>query len=141
MIKNNKGFTLAELLAIIVILALIMVIAAPNMTKQISEKEKMDKDVLSQKIENAAKLYVAKYYADKVISESANFSFNLNDLQQDGLINLSKNSGCKDGSGNLIVGNISVTVSSSEVLYNYENIQNGGNCFVCDPQDNPCKRR
>lgn len=127
MIKNNKGFTLAELLAIIVILALIMVIAAPNMTKQISEKEKMDKDVLSQKIENAAKLYVAKYYADKVIN-SESFAFTLNDLQQDGLINLSKNSDCQ----NDLDDNITVTVTPSSVIYNYDNLKDStgdGTCY------------
>lgn len=108
MIKNNKGFTLAELLAIIVILALIMVIAAPNMTKLFDEREQMDKDVLSQKIENAAKLYVAKYYADKVISGSGSIKFTLNDLQQDGLINLSKNTVCSsDDLSNIITVNAS----------------------------------
>ena len=39
--KNNKGFTLVELLAIIVILALIILVAAPSMTKKIKKKERI----------------------------------------------------------------------------------------------------
>ena len=128
MLKDNKGFTLAELLAIIVILALIMVITAPNMTNQISEKEEMDKDVLSQKIENAAKLYVAKYYADKVISGSGLIEFTLNDLQQDGLINLTKNSNCKTD----IDANDVIKVTVSSMNYDYSSLKNNdadGACY------------
>lgn len=34
--RNNKGFTLVELLAVIIILGLLMVIATPSITKYIS---------------------------------------------------------------------------------------------------------
>lgn len=38
--KDNKGFTLVELLAVIVILAIIMIIASPSMTNEIARNEK-----------------------------------------------------------------------------------------------------
>lgn len=86
---DNKGFTLIELLAIIVILAIIMVIAAPNMTNEIKKSEEVNKNILNQKIENAAHLYVAKYYVSDLVTENyENIKFTLNDLQQDGLIDL-----------------------------------------------------
>lgn len=89
--KNNYGFTLIELLAIVVILGVIIAVAAPNMTKQINKKEKTDQTILDEKISNAAHMYIAKYYSDKVVDGTCNSStcrFTLNDLEQDGLINL-----------------------------------------------------
>lgn len=89
--KNNYGFTLIELLAIVVILGVIIAVAAPNMTKQINKKEKTDQTILDEKISNAAHMYIAKYYSDKVVDgtcDSNTCSFTLNDLEQDGLINL-----------------------------------------------------
>lgn len=95
--KNNYGFTLIELLAIVVILGVIIAVAAPNMTKQINKKEETDQTILDEKISNAAHMYIAKYYSDKVVDGTCNInninninpcSFTLNDLEQDGLINL-----------------------------------------------------
>lgn len=89
--KNNYGFTLIELLAIVVILGVIITVAAPNMTKQINKKEKTDQTILDEKISNAAHMYIAKYYSDKVVDgtcDSNTCRFTLNDLEQDGLINL-----------------------------------------------------
>lgn len=89
--KNNYGFTLIELLAIVVILGIIIAVAAPNMTKQINKKEKTDQTILDEKISNAAHMYIAKYYSDKVVDgtcDSNTCQFTLNDLEQDGLINL-----------------------------------------------------
>lgn len=89
--KNNYGFTLIELLAIVVILGVIIAVAAPNMTKQINKKEETDQTILDEKISNAAHMYIAKYYSDKVVDgtcDSNTCRFTLNDLEQDGLINL-----------------------------------------------------
>ena len=89
--KNNYGFTLIELLAIVVILGVIIAVAAPNMTKQINKKEETDQTILDEKISNAAHMYIAKYYSDKVVDgtcDSSTCLFTLNDLEQDGLINL-----------------------------------------------------
>ena len=89
--KDNYGFTLIELLAIVVILGVIIAVSAPNMTKQINKKEETDQTILDEKISNAAHMYIAKYYSDKVVDGTCNSStcrFTLNDLEQDGLINL-----------------------------------------------------
>lgn len=83
--KNNKGFTLIELLAIVIILAVIMVVAAPSMTKEIKKSEDVNKNILNQKIENAAHIYAAKYYANDIVTNTT-VEFTLSDLVEDGLI-------------------------------------------------------
>ncbi len=85
--KNNKGFTLVELLAIVIILAIIVVTAAPNITNEITKEGNEQNKILKQKIDNAAHLYAAKYYADKIVNGDS-FSINLNDLENDGLLDL-----------------------------------------------------
>ena len=85
--KNNKGFTLVELLAIVVILALIILVAAPSMTKQIKKKEDTEQTVLNEKIYNASRMYAAKYYASEIVN-SGYFEFTLQDLEEDGLLDL-----------------------------------------------------
>ena len=116
--KNNYGFTLIELLAIVVILGIIIAVAAPNMTKQINKKEKTDQTILDEKISNAAHMYIAKYYSDKVVDgtcDSNTCQFTLNDLEQDGLINL------KDKCTN--VKSNTIFYSSSDKSYNFESIK------------------
>lgn len=117
---NNKGFTLIEILAVIVLLVIIMVIAAPNITKQINRKEKEEQNLLNEKIENASILYVSKYYLDDILSPSFNtISFTLKDLQEDGLININKNGNCKD----VINNNIIVYNSDNVIKYDYSNLE------------------
>lgn len=117
--KDNYGFTLIELLAIVVILGVIIAVAAPNMTKQINKKEKTDQTILDEKISNAAHMYIAKYYSDKVVDgtcDSSTCSFTLNDLEQDGLINL-KGKNCTNVMGKTIF------YSSNGNSYNFKAIQ------------------
>lgn len=117
--KNNYGFTLIELLAIVVILGVIIAVAAPNMTKQINKKEETDQTILDEKISNAAHMYIAKYYSDKVVDGTCDEStcwFTLNDLEQDGLINL-KGKNCTNVMGKTIF------YSSNGNSYNFKAIQ------------------
>ena len=125
--KDNKGFTLVELLAVIVILAIIMIIAAPSMTKEIARNEKENKNILNQKIENAAHIYAAKYFVNDLINmnEDTNINFTLNDLEQDGLIDL------KGKCEGLLDKDIKVKESEEDnnfVEYDYSLIEDG-DCY------------
>ncbi len=121
MVKNNKGFTLIELLAIVVILAIIMVIAAPSMTKEIRRSEEENQNILNKKIDNAAHLYAAKYYANKLIA-GEEFTFTLNDLLDDGLIRF--NNGVCDESESIRNEEIKVYRTDDRVEYDYTSISN-----------------
>lgn len=122
--KNNYGFTLIELLAIVVILGVIIAVAAPNMTKQINKKEETDQTILDEKISNAAHMYIAKYYSDKVVGGTCDkntCSFTLNDLEQDGLINLKDKCTYVDDTGVRRVIDEKIYLSGNS--YHFENIQ------------------
>ena len=137
--RKNKGFTLIELLAIIVILGLIALAAIPNISKQVKESEKQEQTVLDKKIENASKLYAAKYYADKIVdctSSSCYIEFTLTDLENDGLLSLNDDQ-C---SGHVTIGsNFIKTVKANikikwddtdnKIKFNYDNIANDATCY------------
>ena len=112
--KNNKGFTLIELLAVIVLLSVIIVVAGPNLVSEASRKKTEEQNSLSRKIENAAKLYAAKYYADKIGTSDAKFT--LSDLEKDGLIEL-KSDQCDGLKNNYIYAN-------DKENFKYNNIEN-----------------
>ena len=116
--KNNKGFTLVELLAIIVILALIILVAAPSMTKQIKKKEDTEQTVLNEKIYNASRMYAAKYYASEIV-KSGSFEFTLQDLEEDGLLDLKGKCAGKTGK-----------IKYSSEKFNFTDIQStDGSCI------------
>lgn len=67
---KKNGFTLVELLAVIVILALLITIAVPNI---IGISNKIKKNMFCEKvssIESAAKLYAQDMYSDDAVSGS-----------------------------------------------------------------------
>lgn len=134
--KNNKnGFTLIEVLAIIIILAVILAVAAPSMTKEIKKKKDTDSIILNEKIENASKLYAAKYYTDRLVdlpnNTSDEITFTLRDLEQDGLISL-KNGVCSTASNvSDDTKNVKIRydVSHRKIEYNYDELKTLDNCY------------
>lgn len=130
--RKNKGFTLIELLAIIVILGLIALAAIPNISKQVKESEKQEQTVLDKKIENASKLYAAKYYADKIVVGTP-FTFTLNELENDGLLSLNDDQ-CSGGTRN---NKIEVKKDSGKIIFDYSNIGEEivTDCHSCKPSE------
>ncbi len=59
--KNKKGFTLVELLAVIVVLAIIMIIAIPSVMESMNKARKNAFKIYAQKVLNTA---MTKYQAD-----------------------------------------------------------------------------
>lgn len=124
--KNNKGFTLIELLAIVIILAIIAALAAPSMTKEIKRSEEENENILNQKIENAAHIYAAKYYANDIVNGN-DITFTLDAVAEDGLISFKKNV-CK----NQLQKTIEIKNGTD---YYYTEIK-ADDCYICDKADN-----
>ena len=118
---NNKGFTLTELLAIVVIIVLISIVAVPSMTKQIKKEEEQMQSILNNKIENAAKLYAVKYHSSDLIKGNP-ISISLDDLEKDGLINLqNKCSGARE--------TYKIKIDIDGIGYDYIPLTNLSNCY------------
>lgn len=78
---NKKGFTLVELLVVIVILGVIMSIAIPSITSSIERSKDKQKTQIIKLIESAGELYVDKH---KNIVKTGPIT--LSQLIEDGLI-------------------------------------------------------
>lgn len=89
---NNKGFTLVELIAIVVLLALVMGIGAISVTKIINNAKEKDYQLLVENIKSAVELYYqeCKYSNDMIIDcpslNSGWYYIYLEDLVDNGFI-------------------------------------------------------
>ena len=77
---NKKGFTLVELLVVIVILGVIMSIAIPSITSSIERSKDKQKEQIIKLIVSAGELYVDKH------KNTVTPPITLNQLIEDGLI-------------------------------------------------------
>ncbi|MEG0275529.1 MAG: prepilin-type N-terminal cleavage/methylation domain-containing protein [Coprobacillus sp.] len=72
MIKNKKGFTLTEVIVVVVVLAVLMAVSVPSVLKYIREADHVKYMTLSRAINEEVSVYVAKtisYNKDKEFSE------------------------------------------------------------------------
>ena len=58
---NNKGFTLVEVLAVIVILGIIMAIMVPNVSTLLEKSKEDNYEHLKKSVVSAAKMYISDY--------------------------------------------------------------------------------
>ena len=73
---KNKGFTLVELLAVIVVLSIIMVIVIPNIMKSLESSRKGTFKVYAQRVMTKAE---EKYQSDQFLGNDPR-CYTLNDL-------------------------------------------------------------
>lgn len=82
LLKKEEGFTLVELLAVIVILGFILVIAVPGITKVIDGSKKKTEDQQEMLLIDAAKLY----FIDEEFKGSAKTEVTPKDLYEGGYL-------------------------------------------------------
>lgn len=69
--KNNKAFTLVELIAVIAILALILALVVPKVFKTIDESKKRACNIQMEYITDAAATYFTKYRYNSITANSS----------------------------------------------------------------------
>lgn len=62
---NRKGFTLIELVAVIIILAVIMMVSIPSVIKAINNQRTKELTRYCNTIKNTTEIYVQEYRDDK----------------------------------------------------------------------------
>ena len=103
---NNKGFTLVELLAVIVILLAISVIAIPNITASLERNKNKMSESQKKMIASSAELYISEnkntitYYSSFVAGTCC---LSINTLESMGYLS---SDDLKDANGNVISGYI-----------------------------------
>lgn len=80
---KNKGFTLAEVLGVVVIIGLLLLIASPKITNKLKNNEEKVDDINSKIIFEATKQYLEK--DNKYISED-NYCIPISELVAEGLL-------------------------------------------------------
>ena len=82
-LKNKKGFTLVELLAVIVVLAIIMVIATTQIGNAISRARSNSFIDSYKMVEKQLKTYIASDETDKILCENTSDCLKNYDLSSD----------------------------------------------------------
>ena len=125
-IMNSKGFTLVELLAVLIILSVIMGIAIPTITSSMERTKSKQNDQKYRMLESYAEIYVTDHKNEVYRSSSTcciNFDMLSEYLPDDALL---------DANGKTINGYILFTrpTSSSSAKYEFKT----GSCSVksCD---------
>lgn len=115
---NNKGFTLIEVIAVVVILTVIGAIMMPTVGKLIEDNKEDNYEAMKQSILSAAKIYIS-----------------------DNKYELSIGSSCTSNTGTKTVSGTSVGVSSEGKLYittlvNSGDLKANGNGEIINPKNN-----
>lgn len=110
---NNKGFTLVELLAVLVILIAIMSIAIPSISSSLERSKSKQNEARKKVLESAAELYVTDH-KNKITSSCC---LDLEKLVEEKYVD---EDAIKDADGNQFSGGISYDKDNN--TYKYVNI-------------------
>lgn len=119
--KNSKGFTLVELMAVLVILALIATLAFPNFSK-LTENAKSNYDVSTKiMLKNAARMYVTNNTAEveKYLQNNGS-SYCLPVGKLVAYEYLDSEIDLKDKDGNPVEDNACIVITKSGKTYQYD---------------------
>ena len=135
---NNKGFTLIEILAVMVILGILIAFMYPNVTKMIAKNREDNVIKIKESIRNAAKIYISDHRYEISVDLDTNLITKIDDiitsdgkilvsyLEKEGdiktdadcnIYNPQDKSKCLDKDNSYIV----VTYNSSKKDFNYDN--------------------
>lgn len=110
---KNKGFTLVELLGVLIVLSIIMTILIVSVNGILSDSENKLSDVQKKKIEEAAEVY----YLDRGMNENAT-CVNISYLISQGYLN--GNEIIDPETKENLTGSVSITYVSNHYNYQYQ---------------------
>lgn len=84
--KNNKGFTLVEVLAVVVILIAVITIITPKVISSFNNSEETIYKKQIESIIDISRIYMSSH-TNLLPEENENYIIKITDLQQDKLIN------------------------------------------------------
>lgn len=84
--KDNKGFTLAEVLGVIIILGLLIVVSFPPLLNQLKKSQKTLNDATLKIIGTAAEQYIDEHATEYPIVDTNVYCIGLNTLVTGGYI-------------------------------------------------------
>lgn len=113
----NKGFTLVELLAVIIILSAIVLITTISTRTIITNSKENLSDIQIKEIEKAAKMYYLERGNMDFEEEEYSTCVNLSDLMQYGYLDATQILNPKDGEE--ITGSVNIVYKSNKYTYSY----------------------
>lgn len=118
---NKKGFTLVELLVVIVILVIIMSIAIPSITSSLDRSKAKQRDAKVKLIESAAEIYADRHIGTTTVSTT---KVSVSDLYNEGLITIEQ---LKDpfNDENCIIEDVTCTGTSCKMEATGDDIETG----------------
>lgn len=123
---NEKGFTLVEVLAIIILISILTILITPNLLKLRNKVDKKRLEEVNNIIISKAKYYVSSNELKdeiKSVSSGSKYVITLSDLKENNYLE-------EDFSDVYVTpSNIIITVQYNNAIYNYEVIDNSEN--VC----------
>ncbi len=123
---NNKGFTLVELLAVIVILITILLIAIPSITSSLERSKEKQNQAKYRLIESASEIYISDH--KNTLGDTGHVC--LSDLKNDGLLIAAE---LKDSNDDVIDGCVLFDLTASPNVYTFYRQGSGypSECSIC----------
>lgn len=136
---DNKGFTLVELLATIILLSIIVGIAGYSITTVISNSKEKDYQLFVKEIKSAVELY---YQECKFVNDDCSSQITLGYLVNNGY--LKGNSVDSDEKATIMNPNNNIDISNCSIKYSYNNgniaVESNGEISTCPDKQKCCPR-
>lgn len=114
---NKKGFTLVEVIGIILILSIIAVIITPSVISVVNNSKKTSNDIQKELIIKYAKLWVEEHSELISDEDGSIYSLSLQDLAKDGYLT---NKEYVDIENDQSLNNACVKITTKKAKYSYE---------------------
>lgn len=134
---NKKGFTLVEVLAIIILISLLTILITPNLLKLRNKVDKKRIEEVNNIIINKAKYYVSLNDLKgeiKEVSSGSKYAITLSDLKENNYLEEDFSDVYENTS------NIIITVEYKNAVYNYKVVDNSENIctYISDSKTVEC---